>query len=144
MNIHWAATLPRRTIPPMINGTHLLLYSRDPEADRAFFRDVLAFQSVDAGEGWLIFALPPAELGIHPGDGNFVERHADHELSGGIVYLMCDDLRETMAALERKGAQTTEIVQAGWGITTTVRLPGGGGLGLYEPRHATALELGRN
>jgi len=128
----------------MINGTHLLLYSRDPEADRAFFRDVLAFQSVDAGEGWLIFALPPAELGIHPGDGNFVERHADHELSGGIVYLMCDDLRETMAALERKGAQTTEIVQAGWGITTTVRLPGGGGLGLYEPRHATALELGRN
>lgn len=126
----------------MINGVHLLLYSRDPEADRAFFRDVLDFQSVDAGEGWLIFALPPAELAIHPGDGKFVERHADHELSGGVVYLMCEDLRATMDALHSKGAKTTEIVQAGWGITTTVRLPGGGGLGLYQPRHATALQVG--
>ena len=68
----------------MINGVHLLLYSRDPEADRAFFRDVLGFPSVDAGEGWLIFALPPAEIGIHPGDGKFVEHHADHELSGSV------------------------------------------------------------
>ena len=123
----------------MINGTHLLLYSREPEADRAFFRDVLGFASVDAGEGWLIFALPPAELGIHP--GNLVERHADHELSGSVVYLICDDLNQTIAALQRKGAETTEIVQAGWGSTTTIRLPGGGGLGLYQPRHATALNL---
>jgi hypothetical protein len=128
----------------MIIGTHLLLYSRDPEADRAFFRDVLEFNSVDAGEGWLIFALPPAELGIHPGDGSFVERLADHELSGSVVYLMCDDLQGTIAALERKGAKTTEIVQAGWGTTTTIRLPGGGGLGLYQPRHATALNLNRD
>jgi hypothetical protein len=128
----------------MINGIHLLLYSRDPEADRVFFRDVLGFSSVDAGEGWLIFALPPAEIGIHPGDGKFVERHADHEISGSVIYLMCDDLRATMDSLKRKGAETTEIVQAGWGITTTVRLPGGGGLGLYQPRHATALDLGRN
>jgi catechol 2,3-dioxygenase-like lactoylglutathione lyase family enzyme len=127
----------------MINGIHLLLYSRDPESDRAFLRDVLGFQSVDAGEGWLIFALPPAELGIHPGDGNFVEHHANHELSGSVVYLMCDDLRATMERLQSKGARTTEIVQAGWGITTTVRLPGGGGLGLYQPRHATALQLER-
>ena len=125
----------------MINGTHLLLYSRDPEADRAFFRNVLGFASVDAGEGWLIFALPPAELGIHPGDGNFVEHHADHDLSGSVVYLMCDDLDQTIAALEGKGAKTTEIVQAGWGITTTIRLPGGGGVGLYQPRHATANQL---
>ena len=133
----------RRRIPPiMINGVHLLLYSRDPEADRAFFRDVLDFQSVDAGEGWLIFALPPAEIGIHPGEGKFIERHADHEISGSVVYLMCDDLHATMDSLTSKGAQTTEIVQAGWGITTTVRLPGGGGLGLYQPRHATALQLG--
>ena len=93
----------------MINGVHLLLYSRDPEADRAFFRDVLHFQSVDAGEGWLIFALPPAEMGIHPGDGKFVERHVDHELSGSVVYLMCDDLRATMDSLNSKGAGTTEI-----------------------------------
>jgi len=126
----------------MINGVHILLYSRDPEADRVFFRDVLDFRSVDAGEGWLVFALPPAEMGIHPGDGKFVERHADHELSGGVVYLMCEDLRATMDALHSKGAKTTEIVQAGWGTTTTVRLPGGGGLGLYQPRHATALSLG--
>ena len=80
----------------MINGAHLLLYSRDPDADRAFFRDILRVRSVDAGEGWLIFALPPAELGIHPGDGNFVERHADHELSDAILYLMCDDLQRTI------------------------------------------------
>ena len=124
----------------MINGVHLLLYSRDPEADRVFFRDVLGFRSVDAGEGWLIFALPPAEVGIHPGDGKSVERHADQELSGSVVYLMCDDLRATIDALNGKGAKTTEIVQAGWGVTTTIRLPGGGGLGLYEPRHATALQ----
>ena len=135
----------RSTIPPiMINGVHLVLYSRDPEADRAFFRDVLGFRSVDAGDGWLIFALPPAELGVHPGDGKFVERHAEHELSGSIVYLMCDDLRSTIETLHAKGAAATEIVEAGWGITTTVRLPGGGGLGLYQPRHATALSLGRD
>ena len=87
----------------MINGVHLLLYSRDPEADRVFFRDVLGFQSVDAGEGWLIFALPPAELGIHPGDGQFVECHADHELSGSVIYLMCDDLPTTMEMLKKEG-----------------------------------------
>jgi catechol 2,3-dioxygenase-like lactoylglutathione lyase family enzyme len=127
----------------MINGSHLLLYSRDPQADRDFFRDVLGFNSVDAGEGWPIFALPPAELGIHPGDGNFVEHHADHELSGCVIYFMCDDLHATIAALQRKGAQTTAIVQAGWGVTTTIRLPGGGGLGLYQPRHAIALDLPR-
>lgn len=127
----------------MINGTHLLLYSRDPEADRMFFRDVLGFHSADAGEGWLIFALPPAELGIHPGDGGFVQLHAGYELSASAVYLMCDDLRETIDALERKGAKTTEIDQVGWGITTTIRLPGGGGLGLYQPRHVTAIDLHR-
>jgi len=98
-----------------------------------FFRDVLDFHSVDAGGGWLIFALPPPELATHPGDGSFVERHADHELSGGVVYLMCDDLRATMESLQNKGAETTEIVEARWGITTTIRLPGGGGLGLYQP-----------
>jgi hypothetical protein len=126
----------------MINGVHLLLYSRDPEADRVFFRDILGFQSVDAGEGWLIIALPPAELGIHPGDGKFVEHHADHDLSGSVIFLMCDDLRTTIASLQGKGVNTTEIVEAGWGITTSVRLPGGGGLGLYQPRHATAVQLG--
>src|SRR5579863_3719772 len=127
----------------MINGAHLLLYSRDPEADRAFFRNVLRFQSVDAGDGWLIFALPPAEAAIHPGDGKFVDHLAGHELSGSSLYLMCDDLRATMEDLQRRGVNTTEIVEARWGIITTVRLPGGGGLGLYEPRHPTALGLDR-
>jgi predicted enzyme related to lactoylglutathione lyase len=126
----------------VINGVHLLLYSRDPDADRVFFRDVLGFGCVDAGGGWLIFALPPAEAAIHPGDGKFVERHADQELSGSVVYLMCDDLTATMERLQAKGAETTEIVETRWGITTTVRLPGGGGLGLYQPKHATALDLG--
>ena len=125
----------------MINGIHLLLYSRDPEADRVFFRDVLGFESVDAGEGWLIFALPPAELGIHPGDGGFLQHHADQDLSGSVVYLMCDDLRATIDSLKTKGAVTTEVLEAGWGITTTISLPGGGGLGLYEPRHVTALHI---
>jgi predicted enzyme related to lactoylglutathione lyase len=120
----------------------MLLFSRDPEADRAFFRDVLSFRSVDAGEGWLIFQLPPAELGIHPGEEQSIHRHADQELSGCVVYLMCDDLHATIAALEKKGAKTTGIVDAGWGTTTTVRLPGGGGLGLYEPRHVMALSQG--
>jgi catechol 2,3-dioxygenase-like lactoylglutathione lyase family enzyme len=125
----------------MINGAHILLYSRDPEADRAFFRDVLGFPAVDAHAGWLIFALPPAELAVHPGDGNFVEHLADHELAGSVVYLMCDNLDATIEGLRARGAQTTEIVQAGWGITTTIRLPGGSGLGLYQPRHVTALHL---
>jgi catechol 2,3-dioxygenase-like lactoylglutathione lyase family enzyme len=123
----------------MIHGIHLLLYSRDPEADRAFFRDVLGFRSVDAGEGWLIFALPPSELGIHPGDGQFIQRHADQDLSGSVVYLMCDNLRETVDSFAAKGVETTAVQEAGWGIVTTVRLPGGGALGLYEPRHVTAI-----
>ena len=82
-------------------------------------------------------------MGILRGDGKFVEHHSDHELSGSVVYLMCDNLQATIDALRAKGAQTTAITQAGWGSTTTVRLPGGGGLGLYEPRHATAIGLGR-
>jgi hypothetical protein len=125
----------------MIHGVHLLLYSQDPGADRAFFRDVLSFKSIDAGEGWLIFALPPAELGIHPGDGKFIQHHSDQELLGSVVYLMCDNLRETIHSLTAKGVVTTEIQEAGWGITTIVHLPSGGGLGLYEPRHPTAIHL---
>src|SRR6185369_9721238 len=77
---------------PMIIGAHFLLYSKDPEADRAFFRDVLQFRAVDVGQGWLIFALPPAELGIHPSNGEFVQAHAEHPILGAVLYLMCDDL----------------------------------------------------
>ena len=125
----------------MISGIHLLLYSRDPESDRAFLRDVLELRSVDAGEGWLIFGLPPAEMGVHPGDGHFVERHASHELLGCVPYLMCDDLQQTIALLKARGVVTTAIESAGWGDVTTLRLPSGGSLGLYQPRHKTALHL---
>lgn len=117
----------------MINGIHALLYSRDPDADRAFFRDVLALPVVDAGRGWLIFALPPAELAIHPADAD--ERAVD-------LYLMCDDVASTVARLRGAGVEITrDVADQGWGRVTTLRLPGGSELGLYEPRHPTALGL---
>ncbi len=108
----------------------MIVYSRDAEADRAFVRDVLGFASVDAGGGWLIFALPPAELAVHP--------HATggaHEL-----YLMCDDVHATVDALAAQGVQIVRAVtDEGFGLTTAIRLPGGGDLGLYEPRHPSPL-----
>jgi catechol 2,3-dioxygenase-like lactoylglutathione lyase family enzyme len=110
----------------VIVGVHAIVFSNDAEADRAFFRDVLGFGSVDAGGGWLIFELPPAELAAHPDD-----RGDRYEL-----YLMCDDVNATVAELRAKGAQFEgEVTDQGWGLVTTIRLPGGGRLGLYEPRH---------
>ena len=122
----------------MITGAHFLLYSKDPEGDRAFFRDVLGFDNVDAGGGWLIFALPPSELGIHPSNGNFVQRHADHPLLGAVLYLMCDDLNSTVRALEAKNVACTPVSEADWGKKATIPLLSGGEIGLYEPRHQTA------
>ena len=123
----------------MVNGAHVLLYSKDPDADRAFFRDVLQFRAVDAGHGWLIFALPPAELAVHPGDGDFVQSHAEHAMLGAVVYLMCDDLAGLIQTLGAKGVTCTEVSQAPWGMKTTVRLPSGGEIGLYQPSHPTAI-----
>jgi catechol 2,3-dioxygenase-like lactoylglutathione lyase family enzyme len=123
----------------MINGVHFLLYSNNAEADRAFVRDVLGFKAVDVGGGWLIFGLPPAEMGVHPGDGKFVQSHAEHSLLGAVIYLMCDDLRATVAELRGKGVECSAAMKADWGITTTVPLPSGGRLGLYQPKHATAI-----
>ncbi|SRR6266498_5256399 len=123
----------------MITGAHVLLYSSDAEADRAFFRDVLRFPAVDAGGGWLIFGLPPAELGVHPASGPFAQSHGEHDLLGSVLYLMCDDLRSSMGALEAKGVSCTEIEEAEWGLKTTVRLPSGGEIGLYQPAHPTAV-----
>ena len=123
----------------MINGTHILIYSTNAAADRAFFRDVLQFQSVNVGEGWLIFALPPAELAVHPGEGEFVQRHADHSMLGSVVYFMCDDLNATVQSLKSKKVECTEVEKAPWGIRTTIRLPSGGEVGLYEPRHETVI-----
>jgi catechol 2,3-dioxygenase-like lactoylglutathione lyase family enzyme len=126
----------------MFNGAHLLLYSKDPEADRAFFRDVLQFPAVDAGGGWLIFGLPPAELGIHPtGDGEFQQLHADHRLLGAVLYLMCDDLQAVVQSLKLKRVRCSEVQTADWGSKTTITLPSGGEIGLYQPAHITALNL---
>ena len=124
----------------MITGTHVLLYSTQPEADRAFFRDVLELHSVDAGGGWSIFRLPPAEIALHPGDGTFVQRHGDEAMLGAVVYLMCDDVEATVRELEAKGVPCTARVTERWGIRTALRLPSGGELGLYQPLHPVAFK----
>lgn len=117
----------------------MLIYSPDAEADRAFFRDVLEFRSVDAGHGWLIFAMPPAEAGIHPAERPATPNDAGEMMADSGVYLMCDDLKATMKALAEKQVKCSEAVDAGWGVTTTIRLPSGVGLGLYQPRHPKAI-----
>jgi catechol 2,3-dioxygenase-like lactoylglutathione lyase family enzyme len=115
----------------VIIGAHVIVYSRDADADRAFFRDVLEYPHVDAGGGWLIFKLPPAEVAVHP-----VEGAGSHEL-----YLMCDDVNATVEALSAKGVTCGPVSDQGWGLLTTIGLPGSGELGLYEPRHPKATEL---
>lgn len=127
-----------------IYGAHFLLYSRDPDADRAFFRDVLRFGSVDVGGGWLIFKLPPAEIAVHPAEGEATRRRADDEeenLAGAVLYLMCDDVKATVKALAKRKVDCSPLVEAPWGIKTTFALPSGAEIGLYQPKHETALEL---
>jgi len=116
----------------MISGAHVIVYSKDAEADRVFFRDVLGFKSVDAGHGWLIFALPPGEAAFHPSADN-----GPHEL-----YFMCDGLEAEMASLANKGVRFSKVQEARWGSTTQMQLPGGGNVGLYRPKHPTVLGLG--
>jgi len=127
----------------MIIGTHFLLYSKDAEADRAFFRDVLGFRFIDAGEGWLIFAMPPAEAGIHPLEGKFTQLHGGHELLGAVLYLMCDDLDALIASLKARKVRCSKVETAPWGRVTTIPLPSGGRIGLYQPVHPTALDLNK-
>ena len=117
----------------MISGLHAILYSPDAGKVRAFLRDVLGLKSVDAGHGWLIFAAPPAELAAHPTEEG---EKPHHEL-----YLMCDDLKATMNELAGKGVKFGAITEARWGSVTSIQLPDGGQLGLYQPRHPTALKL---
>jgi catechol 2,3-dioxygenase-like lactoylglutathione lyase family enzyme len=124
----------------MITGVHLLLYTKDAEADRVFFQKVLGFPAVDAGGGWLIFGLPPSEMGIHPGSGDFVQSHADQQLLGAVLYLMCADLNSMMRFLRDKKVECSDVVEARWGITTTICLPSGGRIGLYQPKHETAFK----
>ena len=125
----------------MLFGTHLLLYSRDAEADRAFLRDVLEIPAVDAGDGWLIFAMPPAEMGVHPRESQI--EHAGTSLAAGTVYLMCRDLQATMERLKTKGVICGAVQEAGWGVVTSISLPGGSSLGLYQPRHPLAIDAPR-
>ncbi|HEY2781103.1 MAG TPA: VOC family protein [Steroidobacteraceae bacterium] len=114
----------------MIFGAHVVLYSKDAEADRAFFRDVLGLKSVDAGHGWLIFALPPAEAAFHPSEENGL-----HEL-----FFVCDDLAAEMASLAQKQVSFSEVQEARWGSIVRMKLPGGSDIGLYQPKHALALD----
>jgi hypothetical protein len=113
----------------MAFGAHLVLFSQDADADRLFFSDVLGLRSIDAGGGWLIFALPPAEAAVHPAGA-----------PGAELYLMCDDLAAEMRSLEERGVTLSEVHEAGWGSMTKIRLPGGGEVGLYQPKHSLAIE----
>lgn len=117
----------------MISAAHVVLYSKDAEADRAFFRDVLGFKSVDAGHGWLVFALPPAEAAFHPSDEN-----GGHEL-----YFICGDLNREIR-LAKKGVKCSEVQEARWGSITKMHLPGGGAVGLYQPKHRLATKAQRS
>ena len=122
----------------MITSIHTLIYSDDPAATRAFLRDVLGFDHVDAGGGWLIFALPPAELGVHPAEGPTFQAGVRHQLS-----LMCDDIHATVRELRSKGIEVKgKPENEGFGITVMTVLPGGVEVMLYEPRHAMAISVG--
>ena len=113
----------------MIYGSHIVLFSSDPDADRVFLADVLGFEHVDAGGGWLIFGLPPAEIAVHPAEG-----------PGAELYFMCDDLTAEMRRLEGQGVQFSAVDEARWGSVTKIRLPGGGEVGLYQPSHAAMVQ----
>jgi hypothetical protein len=113
----------------VIFGAHVIVESKDAAADRAFLRDVMGLGSVDAGHGWLIFALPPAEVAVHPGEANSQRQ----------LYFMCDDLAAEMAVLRGKNVECSAVQEARWGSVTMIRLPGGGEVGLYQPRHPLAI-----
>jgi hypothetical protein len=115
----------------LINGAHIVVHSKDSEADRIFFRDLLQFPCVDAGHGWLIFAMPPLEAAFHDS-----EKNDQHEL-----FLMCDDLAATLRDLESKHVPVSDVSEQRWGKLANLTLPGGGKIGLYEPKHPTPLKL---
>jgi hypothetical protein len=115
-----------------IIGSHSIIYSKDSAADRVFLKDVLKFPNVDVGDGWLIFGLPPSEVAVHPSEKNDV-----HEF-----YLMCDDVEALVAELQEREIACDPIHNLGWGLITQVALPGGGKLGIYQPRHARPPAMG--
>jgi len=110
----------------MTTGIHLIIYSKDAEADKVFFREVLKLTNVDVGDGWLIFGLPPSELAVHPSSEN------DHHE----IYLMCDDIKLFVEQMSKNKVACSEIQNQGWGLLTQLTLPGGGKLGVYQPRHS--------
>lgn len=114
----------------MINGAHIVIYSKDAEADRVFFRDVLKFPCVDAGRGWLIFAMPPFEAAFHDADNN--DRHE--------LFLMCDDIVVTLKELKSRNVTVSKVNEERWGKLASITLPGGGKIGIYEPKHASPLK----
>ena len=116
----------------MIIGAHTIIYSENPEADRAFFRDVLRLPNVDAGDGWLIFGVPPAEVAVHPARENDV-----HEF-----FLMCDDIAAFTTQMEALEVVCSPVRDQGWGLLTYITLPGGGSLGVYQPRHPRPTQAG--
>ena len=116
----------------MINGAHIIIFSTDAEADRLFIRDKLGFPWVDAGDGWIIFKLPPAEIAVHPIDGQ--EKHE--------LYLMCDDIEKTLADITTRGVEiSSQISDKGWGLLASIKLPSGSDLSIYQPHHVTAHDL---
>jgi catechol 2,3-dioxygenase-like lactoylglutathione lyase family enzyme len=119
----------------LINGAHVVIHTQDSEADRAFFRDVLGFPSVDAGHGWLIFAMPPAEAAFHDSDSQGQGNHGRHEL-----YFMCDDITATLKDLRSKNVKVSDVSEQRWGKLASLTLPGGGKIGVYEPKHPSPFE----
>ena len=125
----------------MIFGSHILLYSRNADADRAFLREVLELPTVDIGHGWLIFEMPPAECAVHPADASIHGgSHAGHAMIGAVVYFMCDDVEAEVKRLAARGVRCAELQRAEWGISTAIPLPGGESVGLYQPLHAIAIQ----
>jgi hypothetical protein len=127
----------------MITGAHVLFYSTDADADRVFLRDVFEFPSVDAGGGWLIFALPPAEAAVHPSGRPFGMDEQGASMMGSILYLMCDDVEAEIARLSARGVACAAISQERWGRRTSFALPSGQRMGLYQPQHPLAIEKSR-
>ena len=117
----------------MLTGAHIVVYTKNPEADREFYKEILALRSVDAGEGWLIFAVPAAEVAFHPHQEN--DKHE--------MYFMCDDIKAQVATLKKKGLRVGEISEQRWGTLASLSLPGGGSIGLYEPKHPVTFERNR-
>ncbi len=125
----------------MINGTHILFYSTDAEADRAFLRDVIGLRGVDVGGGWLIFKAPPAEMAVHPAEDKTPRAQINGQMLGATIHFMCEDVRAIVREMEKKKVKCAPLHEESWGIATAITLPSGGTVGVYQPKHQTAYDL---